>query len=93
MTNRIYKVLIVGAIMWLSVASAYSGPCSNDIAQFESAVRQSASNPNAGPTLPQSVGAQIDRQPMDEAISPDAGGPWRMRRICTFSTERKARSE
>jgi hypothetical protein len=68
MTNRIYKVLIVGTIMWLSVASAYSGPCSNEIAQFESAVRQSASNPNAGPTLPQSVGAQIDRQPTPGAM-------------------------
>jgi hypothetical protein len=54
--------------MCLNVASAYSGPCSNDIAKFESAVRQSASNPNAGPTLPQSVGAQIDRQPTPGAV-------------------------
>ena len=49
--------------MGSSVASAHAGPCSSEIAQFESAVRQSAGNPNAGPTLPQSIGAQIDRQP------------------------------
>jgi hypothetical protein len=68
MNNGIYKVLIVGGTTCLSAASAYPGPCSNEIAQFESAVRQSANNPNAGPTLPQSVGAQIDRQPTPGAV-------------------------
>lgn len=63
MRRYFWKGLIVGATMCLTIGSAYSGPCSNQIAQFETAVRQSANDPNAGPTLPQSVGAQIDRQP------------------------------
>jgi arylsulfatase A-like enzyme len=52
----------------LSFASAYAGPCSNDIAQFENAVRQSANNPNAGPSLAQSIDAQVDRQPTPGAV-------------------------
>jgi hypothetical protein len=42
---------------------AEAGPCGADIAQFEAAIRQSAGNPNAGLTAPQSVAAQDDRQP------------------------------
>jgi len=68
MNHRFTAVLIVGAIICLSDTSAYSGPCSNEIAQFENAVRQSAGNPNAGPTLPQSIGAQIDRQPTPDTV-------------------------
>jgi hypothetical protein len=68
MRHHFWEGLIVGASMCLTIGSAYSGPCSSQIAQFESAVRQSASNPNAGPTLPQSVGAQIDRQPTPRAV-------------------------
>jgi hypothetical protein len=63
MNHRLTVVLILGVTMCLSIAPAYSGPCSSEISQFESAVRQSAGNPNAGPTLPQSVGAQLGHQP------------------------------
>ena len=52
----------------LSVASAQAGPCTDEIAQFELAVRQSAGNPDAGPFAPQSIGAQIDRQPTPASI-------------------------
>jgi hypothetical protein len=55
--------LILGAVLGLNSTFAQAGPCSADIAQFETAVRQSAGNPYAGLTAPQSVGAQIDRQP------------------------------
>jgi hypothetical protein len=34
-----------------------------DIAQFEAAMRQSANNPFAGLMAPQSIGAQLNRQP------------------------------
>jgi hypothetical protein len=67
MNQRFTTVLILGATM-CSGTLAYSGPCSNEIAQFEEAVRQSANNPNAGPTLPQSVGAQLDRQPTPRTL-------------------------
>jgi hypothetical protein len=63
MNRRFIVVLTLGASICSNVAPAYSGPCSSEISQFESAVRQSAGNPNSGPTLPQSVGAQLDHQP------------------------------
>jgi hypothetical protein len=61
-------VFVVAATVGLGVPSAHAGPCSAEIAQFEQAVRQSASNPNAGPFAPQSVGAQLDRQPTPGSI-------------------------
>ena len=56
------------AVLCLSVASAHAGPCTSALAQFEQAVRQSAGNPNAGPMAPQSIGAQLDRQPTPASI-------------------------
>jgi hypothetical protein len=60
--------LIVCALLGFSSAAAQAGPCSEDIAQFETAIRQSAGNPNAGLTAPQSVGAQLDRQPTPASL-------------------------
>jgi hypothetical protein len=42
---------------------ADAGPWSSNIAQFEMAIRQSAGNPFAGLAAPQSISAQIDREP------------------------------
>ena len=47
---------------------AQAGPCSEDIAQFEAAIRQSAGNPYAGLTGPQSVGAQLEHQPTQRSV-------------------------
>ena len=43
-------------------------PCTIEIAQFEKAIHDSASNPYAGLMAPQSVAAQIDRQPTPESL-------------------------
>jgi hypothetical protein len=59
---------IVCAVLCLSIPVAQAGPCSEDIAQFEAAIRQSAGNPNAGLTAPQSIGAQLDRQPTPDSL-------------------------
>jgi hypothetical protein len=59
---------VVGAALGLSIASAHAGPCSSKITQFEQAVHQSAGNPGAGPMAPQSIGAQLDRQPTPGSI-------------------------
>jgi hypothetical protein len=61
--RRIAAGLILGAVLGLTPTFAEAGPCSTDIAQFEAAIRQSAGNPYAGLTAPQSVAAQDDRQP------------------------------
>jgi hypothetical protein len=55
--------LILGVVLVLNSTFALAGPCGADITQFETAVRQSAGNPYAGLTAPQSVEAQTDRQP------------------------------
>jgi hypothetical protein len=61
--RRIAAGLILGAVLGLTPTFAKAGPCSIDIAQFETTIRQSAGNPFAGLTAPQSVAAQNDRQP------------------------------
>src|SRR5258708_23902168 len=60
--------LIVCAVLCFNIPAAKDGPCSEDIAQFEAAIRQSAGNPSAGLTAPQSVGAQLDRQPTPASL-------------------------
>jgi hypothetical protein len=68
MTQGLITASLFTALLGLGMPSAHAGPCSKDIAQFEEAVRQSASNPNAGPVASQSVGAQLDRQPTPGSV-------------------------
>ena len=67
MNQRITAAFLMSSFA-LSVAPAHAGPCSDKIAQFELAVRQSAGKPDAGPFAPQSIGAQMDRQPTPASI-------------------------
>jgi hypothetical protein len=63
----VYRPISVGllliAMLGLNPTFANAGPCRAGIAQFETAIRQSAGDPNAGLMAPQSVAAQNDRQP------------------------------
>src|SRR5438876_7268413 len=68
MNRRVTTVIIAATALCLGVASAHAGPCTHKIAQFEQAVRQSAGNPGAGPMAPQSIGAQLDRQPTPGSV-------------------------
>jgi hypothetical protein len=65
---RIALGLISGAVLGLSSTFADAGPCSDDIAKFEAAIRQSAGNPYSGLTAPQSDGAQLDREPTPASL-------------------------
>jgi hypothetical protein len=65
---RLTTAMIVGAMLCLSAPVAQAGPCSEEIAQFEAAIRQSAGNPYAGLTAPQSVGAQLNHQPTPASL-------------------------
>ena len=56
------------AMLALGGTSAHAGPCSEAIAQFEQAVRQSAGNPDAGVTAQQSIGAQLRHQPTPGSV-------------------------
>ena len=60
--------LVIVAMLGLAPALAQAGPCTDDITQFEAAIRQSAGNPNAGLTARQSVDAQLDRQPTPDSV-------------------------
>jgi hypothetical protein len=66
--RRAVAACIAAAALAVSVTPALAGPCTGEIAAFETAVRQSANKPDAGPFLRQSVGAQIDRQPTPASI-------------------------
>jgi hypothetical protein len=55
--------------IFLLSTMAHAGPCSNAIAQFETAVRQSANKPDAGPTARQTIDAQLDRQPTPGSVA------------------------
>jgi hypothetical protein len=67
MKRRIVAACFICAL-GQNIESAHAGPCSTQIAQFELAVRQSAGKPDAGPFAPQSIGAQLDRQPTPASI-------------------------
>ena len=59
---------IVCALLGLFISVAHAGPCTLEISQFEKAIHDSAGNPYAGLMAPQSVAAQIDRQPTPESL-------------------------
>ena len=68
--NRCFATGMFGAaVLILGIASAHGGRCTAEIAQLEQAVRQSAGDPNAGPMLSQTVGAQVDRQPTPALVA------------------------
>ena len=60
-------ILMTGVILALGIGCAQAGPCTADIAKIEKAV----SEPNSpfGPTAPQSVGAQLGRQPTPSSMA------------------------
>ena len=64
---KVTAALVITGLL-LSTASVSAGPCSNAIAQFEQAVRASATNRVAGPTATQTVGAQTGRQPTPDSV-------------------------
>jgi hypothetical protein len=65
---------IICTLFCLGISAAQAGPCSADIAQFEQAIRNSAGNPFAGLTAPQSLRAQIDVQPTPQSVKQEQAG-------------------
>jgi hypothetical protein len=69
MTKLRGKAALLGcALLCLDIPVAQAGPCSEGIAKFEAEIRQSAGNPIAGLTAPQSIGAQLDEQPTPDSL-------------------------
>ncbi|MFZ3326151.1 MAG: hypothetical protein WA231_09770 [Methylocella sp.] len=61
------STLITGITFVLSINCAHAGPCSKEIAKIEDVMRDPG--PNIGPTNPQSIGAQLDRQPTPSSVA------------------------
>ena len=68
MNRRIAAALVMGTALGPLAVPARAGPCTEEIAQFEKNLRQSAKNPSAGPTAPQSIGAQLGHQPTPGSV-------------------------
>jgi hypothetical protein len=68
MNRRIAAALVMGTALGPLAVPAHAGPCTERIAQFEKVVRESATNPSAGPTASQSIGAQLGRQPTPSSV-------------------------
>jgi hypothetical protein len=62
-STKTAAALIACTSHFIACGSAQAGPCSAEIAQFETAIRQSGGNPDAGLMAHQSVDAQLSHQP------------------------------
>ena len=68
MSNPGMTAALVGAVLALTAANAWAGPCTSDIADFEAAIARSKGDPLAGLTAPQSVGAQLSHEPTPASV-------------------------
>ena len=68
MSNPGITAALLSAVLALAATNAWAGPCTSDIAQFETAVRNSQGNPLAGLSAPQSVGADLGHQPTPASV-------------------------
>ena len=58
----------IAPLLTVAVTSAHAASCSDDIARLEAAVRDQAANPLGGPSAPQSISAQLRRQPTPDSV-------------------------
>jgi hypothetical protein len=68
MKPRAITLCAAAATVLFGVVSAHAGPCTADIVQLESAIRGLPSNPLAGPTGRQTIGAQLGHQPTPDSV-------------------------
>ncbi len=68
MHDKRLALLIAVLALSLDLTSAQAGPCTAKIRQFERAVRNAKPGPGVGPSLPQSIGAQLSYQPTPESV-------------------------
>ena len=65
------RATLNGALCSLIVVTApeaYAGPCTTQISKLEQQIKLSASNPEVGPSGPQTVGAQLHHQPTPSTV-------------------------
>jgi len=62
-------MLSIAAALVMGSTSAFAGPCAADIARFEQEIQALRATPDAGPSGPQSIGAQLEHQPTPESVA------------------------
>ncbi|MCI0600945.1 MAG: hypothetical protein L0Y50_11190 [Beijerinckiaceae bacterium] len=67
MHNSLRCAVTAAAAFSLTLAYAHAGPCSNEIARIEEVMADPG--PDIGPTNPQSLGAQLHRQPTPSSVA------------------------
>jgi hypothetical protein len=68
MNRGIVAALILAIASAFPIASATAGPCSEDVASFRQALNQQRRQPDGFGTAPQSIAAQLERQPTPESV-------------------------
>jgi hypothetical protein len=66
---------VVPIALALALTSAHASPCSDEIANLETAINVSESSPAVVPTGPQSVGAQLHHQPTPQSVQRAEAAP------------------
>jgi len=70
--NRSSIMALAGAVLLASTAAAQAGPCTKQIAEVEQQVLQLQATPSSSgagqPSAPQTVAAQLHRQPTPGAV-------------------------
>jgi hypothetical protein len=61
-------VFTMSAVLLCSSGIAHSGPCTAQITQIEHQIAGDVPSPDSGPTAPQTVGAQLHRQPTPGSV-------------------------
>jgi hypothetical protein len=60
--------LVLCTTLGVHAAAAQTGLCTQEINQFEAAVRQSSLDPGAGPTATETTGAKLGHQPTPASV-------------------------
>jgi hypothetical protein len=66
--RRSLATLTVCAALAAAAGPVNAGPCGDAIARLQEAARRAATDPAIGPTAPQSIGAQLGRQPTPDSV-------------------------
>jgi len=67
--------LVVPIALALALTSARASPCSDEIANLETAINVSESSPALAPSAQQSVGAQLHHQPTPQSVQRAEAAP------------------
>lgn len=66
--HRLRVVIFAAVTLIGGTVIACAGPCTAQIAQVERSIRRTTPGPAAGPTAPQSIGAQLHHQPTPGSV-------------------------